>query len=110
MRALSGTALDKVPQGGRQARDALHTEIQNIPFCFCCDCAFSDNFIPLLLFSKASGNKVSRQSVLCGSQNIVLNGKVYIQIFVDTVKFYCAKVRYWCYCMLIVGITVLLKI
>lgn len=25
---------------------------------------------------QASGNKVSRQSVLCGSQNIVINGKV----------------------------------
>jgi len=29
-----------------------------------------------LFFFQASGNKVSRQSVLCGSQNIVLNGKV----------------------------------
>lgn len=28
---------------------------------------------------KASGNKVSRQTVLCGSQNIVLNGKVIVQ-------------------------------
>nr|XP_004057406.1 dynactin subunit 5 isoform X3 [Gorilla gorilla gorilla] len=26
----------------------------------------------------ASGNKVSRQSVLCGSQNIVLNGKNFV--------------------------------
>lgn len=29
-----------------------------------------------LFIAQASGNKVSRQSVLCGSQNIVLNGKV----------------------------------
>jgi hypothetical protein len=28
---------------------------------------------------QASGNKVSRQSVLCGSQNIVLNGKVLME-------------------------------
>lgn len=28
---------------------------------------------------KASGNKVSRKTVLCGSQNIVLNGKVIVQ-------------------------------
>jgi hypothetical protein len=27
----------------------------------------------------ASGNRVSRQSVLCGSQNIVLNGKNIVQ-------------------------------
>jgi dynactin-5 len=27
----------------------------------------------------ASGNKVSRQTVLCGSQNIVLHGKVIIE-------------------------------
>lgn len=28
---------------------------------------------------QASGNKVSRQTVLCGSQNIVLHGKVIVQ-------------------------------
>lgn len=28
---------------------------------------------------QASGNKVSRQTVLCGSQNIVLSGKVIVQ-------------------------------
>lgn len=28
---------------------------------------------------QASGNKVSRKTVLCGSQNIVLNGKVIVQ-------------------------------
>ena len=27
----------------------------------------------------ASGNKVSRQTILCGSQNIVLHGKVIVQ-------------------------------
>lgn len=33
-----------------------------------------------ILFSfQASGNKVSRKTVLCGSQNIVLNGKVIVQ-------------------------------
>ena len=33
----------------------------------------------ILLFKKASGNRVSRHSVLCGSQNIVLNGKNIVQ-------------------------------
>lgn len=33
----------------------------------------------LILSFQASGNKVSRQTVLCGSQNIVLNGKVIVQ-------------------------------
>lgn len=28
---------------------------------------------------QTSGNKVSRKTVLCGSQNIVLNGKVIVQ-------------------------------
>ncbi len=31
------------------------------------------------IISQASGNRVSRQSVLCGSQNIVLNGKNIVQ-------------------------------
>ena len=31
------------------------------------------------IFPKASGNRVSRQSVLCGSQNIILNGKNVVQ-------------------------------
>ena len=32
-----------------------------------------------MLWFQASGNRVSRQSVLCGSQNIVLNGKNIVQ-------------------------------
>jgi len=32
-----------------------------------------------LFIETASGNKVSRQSVLCGSQNIVLNGKAIVE-------------------------------
>lgn len=37
------------------------------------------DLIKVLYSFKASGNKVSRQTVLCGSQNIVLNGKVIVQ-------------------------------
>lgn len=33
----------------------------------------------IFFFCQASGNKVSRKTVLCGSQNIVLNGKVIVQ-------------------------------
>lgn len=33
---------------------------------------------------QASGNKVSRQSVLCGSQNIVINGKVRYSYVIDS--------------------------
>ena len=33
----------------------------------------------VVFFFQASGNKVSRHSVLCGSQNIVLNGKASIK-------------------------------
>ena len=36
-------------------------------------------FSSRLLIFQASGNRVSRQSVLCGSQNIVLNGKNIVQ-------------------------------
>lgn len=32
-----------------------------------------------ILFFQASGNKVCRQTVLCGSQNIILQGKVIVQ-------------------------------
>lgn len=39
---------------------------------------YFQNFLFLLSF-QASGNKVSRKTVLCGSQNIVLNGKVIVQ-------------------------------
>ena len=35
-------------------------------------------FLSRFIF-QASGNRVSRQSVLCGSQNIVLNGKNIVQ-------------------------------
>lgn len=38
--------------------------------------AWNPLILPTSVFFQASGNKVSRQSVLCGSQNIVLNGKV----------------------------------
>ena len=37
------------------------------------------NYNKELFIETASGNKVSRQSVLCGSQNIVLNGKAIVE-------------------------------
>jgi len=42
---------------------------------------FSDKDDLLFVMNElqASGNKVSRQTVLCGSQNIVLSGKVIVQ-------------------------------
>ncbi len=47
--------------------------------------AFPKMELPEIPFNKAeyietaSGNRVSRQSVLCGSQNIILNGKNIVQ-------------------------------
>ena len=37
------------------------------------------NYNKEMFIETASGNKVSRQSVLCGSQNIVLNGKAIVE-------------------------------
>ena len=36
---------------------------------------YTDNKVTDVVVFQASGNRVSRLSVLCGSQNIVLNGK-----------------------------------
>lgn len=44
---------------------------------FCKYCTDSKKFCCVV--KQASGNKVSRKTVLCGSQNIVLNGKVIVQ-------------------------------
>lgn len=35
--------------------------------------------VTIVYLLQASGNRVSRQTVLCGSQNIVLSGKVIVQ-------------------------------
>uniref|UniRef100_A0A2K6D9V2 Dynactin subunit 5 n=1 Tax=Macaca nemestrina TaxID=9545 RepID=A0A2K6D9V2_MACNE len=44
----------------------------------------------------ASGNKVSRQSVLCGSQNIVLNGKNFvISVFLMSAGIESVNNREW---------------
>ncbi|KAH8037008.1 hypothetical protein HPB51_008334 [Rhipicephalus microplus] len=47
-------------------------------FWFCAAWEEKYYFVHLFVF-QASGNKVSRNSVLCGSHNIVLNGKTIIQ-------------------------------
>lgn len=50
----------------------------------------------------ASGNKVSRQTVLCGSQNIVLHGKVIVQSNV-IIRGDLANVRTGRYCIISKG-------
>ncbi|KAL9926907.1 dynactin subunit 5 [Glossina fuscipes] len=47
----------------------------------------------------ASGNKVSRQTILCGSQNIVLNGKVIVQSG-SIIRADLANVRTGRYCVI----------
>lgn len=40
---------------------------------------FHIRFLLMIKITQASGNKVCRQTVLCGSQNIILQGKVIVQ-------------------------------
>ncbi len=42
-----------------------------------------------VLSLQASGNRVSRQSVLCGSQNIILNGKVKFKLELNRTFWVC---------------------